>query len=68
MISISFLNFNSDVKQTYHIYFAFVLLNNTLELDQLNDKIERIITVRTLNSTFWGLKELLDYANVHQVL
>lgn len=68
MIGISFLNFNSDVKQTYHTYFAFVLLNNRLELHQLNDKIERIVTIKTLNTSFWGLKELLDYENVQQVL
>lgn len=42
------------MKQTCHIYFAFVLPNNALELDQLNDKVEGIIIIKTLIVAFVG--------------
>lgn len=52
----------------HNLYFAFVLLNNTLEFDRLKDKVKGIITIKTLNSSFWGLKELMDYGNVQKVI
>lgn len=44
------------MKQICHIYFAFVLPNNALELDQLNDKVEGIITIKILIVAFVGSK------------
>lgn len=39
-----------------------------MDFDQLKDKIKGILAIKTLNSSLWGLKILMDYGYVQQVL